>query len=232
MFEQLKKKKNLVALFICVDGIALNLFLGFLVSQLGVPLYLDTVGTVAIASIGGFLPGVIVGFFTNIFKSIFDPSSIYYGALNVMIAIVTALAARRGLFKKPKGIFLMIAVLTLIGGGLGTLVPLFMQELTFDSESLSGMLYETGIRSSFWSHFLANLLIDLPDKAVTVFLRFLCSAFFRRNSIRGFGLRAGSRHRFPKRKNIHRIKHRCVFFPCAPRSVLYWAFPWLRLPLL
>ncbi|MCR5222585.1 MAG: HD domain-containing protein [Lachnospiraceae bacterium] len=177
MFEQLKKKKNLVALFICVGGIALNLFLGFLVSQLGVPLYLDTVGTVAIASIGGFLPGVIVGFFTNIFKSVFDPSSIYYGALNVMIAIVTALAARRGLFKKPKGIFLMIAVLTLIGGGLGTLVPLFMQELTFDSESLSGMLYETGIRSSFWSHFLANLLMDLPDKAITVFFAFLMQRF-------------------------------------------------------
>lgn len=177
MFEQLKKKKNLVALFICVGGIALNLFLGFLVSQLGVPLYLDTVGTVAIASIGGYLPGVIVGFFTNLIKSIYNPTSLYYGALNVMIAVFATWAAGKGWYKKLQGIFGMILVMTLIGGGFGTLLPMFMQDLTYDSASLSKMLYESGITNRGWTNFLATLLMDLPDKAITVFSAYLLQRF-------------------------------------------------------
>ena len=64
------KKQNVIALLFCVGGIALNLLLGMAVSLLGLPLYLDTVGTVVVAAAGGLLPGVLVGFITNIIKCI------------------------------------------------------------------------------------------------------------------------------------------------------------------
>ena len=82
-------RHNLTALILCAVGVAVNLLLGYIVGKMGLPLYLDTVGTVAIAAMGGYLPGVIVGFATNIAKSISDPASLYYGILNVLIAAVS-----------------------------------------------------------------------------------------------------------------------------------------------
>ena len=47
-------------LVLCVLGIAVNVGLKALSSHLGWPLYLDTIGTVVAAVLGGYLPGVLV----------------------------------------------------------------------------------------------------------------------------------------------------------------------------
>ena len=163
-------KQNLSALLLCIAGIALNMLLSLFCTTFGLPLYLDTVGTVAVAVLGGYLPGILVGITTNIMKSIFDPSSLYYGVLNVLVAYAAARLARLGWFKKPKGVIGTILVFTLIGGGLGSLIPWFMEELSYDSESLSGILYETGYFNLATSHLCSSLIMDLPDKMITVIL--------------------------------------------------------------
>lgn len=168
--EVLKKRRNLTALLVSIAGIIINILLGQIISLLGLPLYLDTVGTVAVSVMGGYLPGVFVGFVTNIIKSVYDPSSLYYGVLNVLIAVSAAFLARRGFFKRVKGIVLSSLLFSLIGGGLGSLIPWFMKWLEFDSESLSGILYTKWHFNAFSSHLLSSLLTDIPDKFVTVFL--------------------------------------------------------------
>ena len=62
--------RNLITVFLCMAGIAVNLLLSTLAAKLELPLYLDTVGSITVAVLGGSLPGVIVGFATNVFKSI------------------------------------------------------------------------------------------------------------------------------------------------------------------
>ncbi|MCR5799222.1 MAG: HD domain-containing protein [Lachnospiraceae bacterium] len=161
--------QNVSALLVCIAGIAVNLILNSIVVALGLPLYLDTVGTVAVSAVGGYLPGAIVGFVTNIIKNIQDPSSLYYGFLNVLIAVFAANFAKRGWFKKVTGIIGAILVFTLIGGGIGSLIPWYMDGLEFDSESLSSILYATGYFGPAASHVLASLITDLPDKVLTVF---------------------------------------------------------------
>ena len=167
---KLFKKQNIIALLFCVGGIMLNLLLGMTVSLLGLPLYMDTVGTVVVAAAGGYLPGVIVGFVTNIIKCIYDPASLHYGVLNVMIAFCTSWFARRKLIGKPFGIIAMVLTFTLIGGGLGSVIPWFVDGLTFDSESLAGAIYSTGYFGHEISYLLAGLITDLPDKVVSVAL--------------------------------------------------------------
>ena len=164
------KNRNFTASLLCAAGILLNLLLGKIVAVLGLPLYLDTVGTAAVAIMGGYLPGVFCGFMTNLLKSISDPSSLYYGVLNVLIASAAAFFARRGWHKKIWGVLGLVLTFTLIGGGLGTLIPWFMEGLSFDSESLSSVLYQTGFFNEGAAHLLASLIMDLPDKAVTVLL--------------------------------------------------------------
>lgn len=177
----IQKKQNMMALCICVVGVALNLLLGFIVSVMGLPLYLDTVGTVLVAVLGGYLPGVIVGFATNIIKSISDPSSLYYGVLNVMIAGLATYLARRGFFRKVWGMIAATFLFTFIGGGLGALIPWYMEQLTFDSESLSGILYQTGFMNQFFAHVCSSFIMDFPDKAITVLLVVLVLSLLPKN---------------------------------------------------
>ena len=168
--RKLSKKQNLVALYMIVAGIALNMTLSSITAAIGLPLYLDTVGTVTVAVLGGYLPGVIVGFATNLLKTISDPSSLYYGVLNVLIAVFAAFFAERGWHRKLQGIVGMMALFTLIGGGIGSLIPWFMEGLYFDSESLSGVLYNTGFFGYGISHVLSSIIMDIPDKILTVLI--------------------------------------------------------------
>lgn len=168
--ELIKKHNNITAFLVCLAGVAMNMVTSSIVAVFGLPLYLDTVGTVAVSIMGGYLPGVIVGFATNVIKAISDPPSLYYGVLNVLIALCAAFIADRGWHKKVPGVIGMIFSFAFIGGGLGALIPWFMEGLAFDSESLSGIIYNTGYFSIGIAHLLSSFLTDLPDKAITVFL--------------------------------------------------------------
>ncbi len=164
------RRHNLVTVGLCAAGVAVNLLLSMGVTAIGMPLYLDTVGSVTVAAMGGYLPGIIVGFVTNIVKSTYDASAIYYGGLNVLIAFATTWMAQKGWMKRAPGIIGMILVLALIGGGLGAAIPWFMDGLAFDSESLADMLYETGIFSGGGAYLTAGIITDLSDKTVTVLI--------------------------------------------------------------
>ena len=119
----IRKRSNVATAILCIAGIVINLLMKTVVSALRLPLYLDTTGTITVAVLGGYLPGVLVGFFTNIFLAISDPSSLYYGVLNVLIAFFAAFFAEKGWFKKIPGVCGMVIVFTLIGG-LGALTDI------------------------------------------------------------------------------------------------------------
>ena len=57
----MKNRKVYVTTF-CGVAVAMNIVLGIITSALGIPLYLDTLGTVLSAAILGPLPGIIVGY--------------------------------------------------------------------------------------------------------------------------------------------------------------------------
>ena len=184
LLDFFRKNQNIAALFICTSGIYLNILLYKLVTVFGLPLYLDTVGTIIVASIGGFLPGVYVGFFTNIIKSFNEPASMYYGVLNVIIAVTATVIATRNFKKNWHRILVSIASFSFIGGGVGALIPWFMEGITFDSEPLGLILYNAGLSNLFFAHFFASLIMDIPDKILTVLLvefiiRFIPKKFYR-----------------------------------------------------
>ena len=162
------KKQNLTALLICIAGVALNLLFNAVVSALGLPVYLDTVGTVTAAVMGGYLPGVVVGFITNIIRGISNPTSLYYGVLNELIAVCAAYLAGRGWFKKARGLFGAVIVFSIIGGGIGAIIPWSLGEISFESSELRGILYNTGHFDRVTAHILSGILQDFMDKAITV----------------------------------------------------------------
>ncbi len=164
------KRHNIATVVLCVAGICLNLLLNMSVIAAGIPLYLNTVGTVIVSVSGGYLPGVIVGFATNIIECTYDPSALFYGSLNVLIALAAARMADKGWMKRAVGIIGAIPVFTLIGGGLGAVIQWFTEEMAFSSEQLNGMLYSTGYFNPAAAHLASSIIMDLPDKVVTVLI--------------------------------------------------------------
>lgn len=156
----------------------------FVINQLGVklagtlhlPLFLDSVGTIVAASIGGYLPGIAVGFLTNLVSSLGSPDNAYYGTLNVLIAVTAALFARCGFFRKLWKTLLTVPVFALVGGGLGSVMTWFLYGLNFGegiSAPLTQQLFENYGLDPFHAQFTADLVIDLADKAVAVLLVYL-----------------------------------------------------------
>ena len=108
-------------------GVILNLIGSHIATVTGLPIFLDSIGTVLVAAVSGMLPGIAVGFFTNIFKkATSDFSSIYYGVINVLIAIVASFFSRKGFFKKIRTLFAVVLSLALVGGGLGSVLTWFL----------------------------------------------------------------------------------------------------------
>ncbi|MBO4864371.1 MAG: hypothetical protein J5517_08390 [Eubacterium sp.] len=165
-----RKRHNLTSLILCAAGVGVNLLLSFIATEYGLSIYLDTVGTVAVAIMGGYLPGVIVGFTTSIIRSFSNPTSLYYGVLNVIIAVLSTFLANRRWHKKWFGVIGMIIIFTLVGGGISAIIPWFMDGLTYDSETLSGVLYDAGYFNLEMSNLISCLITDFPDELITVLI--------------------------------------------------------------
>ncbi|MBP5756631.1 MAG: HD domain-containing protein [Spirochaetales bacterium] len=171
--ERLSRKKYALAL--CFVGLAINV-IGVRIARLtGIPLFLDNIGTVLSAVLGGTIPGIAVGFFTNLINAIGDGETAYYGCLSVMIAIASIIFEHKGFFsfKKPLKLLVVIVVFAIIGGALGSILTWALYGLSFGngiSAPLAHKFYEAGKLSMFWSQFFADLIIDLADKAITVLI--------------------------------------------------------------
>lgn len=171
-----KKHEDLKAFGLVVFGIVLNLVCSKIVSLLNLPFYFDCIGTIAAAITGGFMPGVLVGFFTNILSGITDYTNLYYGVLNVLIALVTAFFSQKQYFKKITWkLIIPISFFVLIGGGIGSVITWGLYGNTMGDElasSLAGKIYTNVIQDAFWAQMYAGLIMDLPDKIISTFIAF------------------------------------------------------------
>ena len=169
--EQKVHRKYL--LILCAAGLFINFLLAHLATGLKLPLYLDNIGSALAAALGGYIPGIIVGFFINLVNSIGDYNTAYYGALTVLIAIASAWFTGKGYytFKKPLRLLTIIVTFALIGGGIGSVLTWVLYGFDFGSgvsAPLAIRIHEAGMGSKFWSQFTADMLIDLADKTITV----------------------------------------------------------------
>mgnify|MGYP002625226321 CR=1 FL=1 len=167
-----RRTNRIITIALVIAGSLINYLLFTLVNSLGLPLYLDNVGSILASVLGGYIPGIFAGFLTNIINCFTDPTSIYYGILTVLIAAVAAYFEHKKWLelKKPHMVLLFILILTLIGGGLGTILPWMLDGLYFDSESIGAALVDAGISNLTLAQLLGNLIMDALDKTITTVL--------------------------------------------------------------
>ena len=164
------KKLGSYALLI-LGGIGINLLLSQAAAGMGLPIYLDSIGTMLVSFLGGFLPGIIVGYMTNLLKTIFDPVSIYYCAINVLIAVTAASLHHKKWFRSWGKAALSVPLFALVGGALGSVLTWMLYGFSFGegaSGALAQRIYDAGLRAQLPAQMIADTAYDLLDKAISV----------------------------------------------------------------
>ena len=160
-------------LLLILFGVVLNMVPAQLALTLKLPVYLDVIGTIVTGMTGGYLPGIFVGYATNLLKTFLldSPDSIYYCAVNVLIAVLAARLREKEWFKSWWKTLLSVPLFALIGGFLGSLLTWVLYAFDF-SEGISGnfarQIHQNLGFSPFWAQMSADYLIDIVDKLISV----------------------------------------------------------------
>lgn len=160
-------KLSWVILF-CIGAFGINVLCNYLIGLLKLPMYLDTVGTIVTAALGGALPGIFVALCTNLVLGFGNPQSPYFGILNVLIAVVAAFWWQTETKNKWWSRILFVFLIACIGGGLG-----FVLTWNFDGFSMDGydgplirFFYEGLGWGQISAQLTATMIWDTLDKAI------------------------------------------------------------------
>lgn len=157
-------------ILICV-GVLLNFTLSKVGKALVFPLYLDSIGTLISAILGGAIPGMIVGFGTNIVKTFSNPVSIYFGIISVAFALLATFFSRKGFFKSYAKCIIIVLCMASLGGFIGSCMTwLFYggQNTNQVIEKMVEVLQEYGM-GNFSATVCAGVVTDLIDKFISVY---------------------------------------------------------------
>ena len=87
-----------------IAAVAVNVLTAFISFRSGMPIYLDTLGTVAVGSICGLFPAIMTAIATNAICTIFNSDAIYFSIVNAFVAIFSAWFVRERSIQKLKNI--------------------------------------------------------------------------------------------------------------------------------
>ncbi len=167
MNKQAHHRNSRVFFLLCVACVLVNVLISWVASRLGLPIYLDSIGTIFAAAVGGFLPGVVTGFLTNLLKGFWDLSSVYFMFINILLALtVTFFAARNDLLRFPHLLFPLFS-LALIGGGVGSVLTWLLNGGSFQGGAVADWLVSLGA-TPFSAQLVSDFLLDLVDKALSL----------------------------------------------------------------
>ncbi len=175
-FDIKNNKYLTIQLIFFLLAVAVNIILPRTVSYLGLPLYLDGVGIILASVLGGYLPGILVGYLNNIINMQGNPGNAYYVVLSTMIAASATYFGQKGWFKKFGKALATIPVFAFIGGVLGSLLTYLLYGFGMGegiSAPFAKKLLEGGSLSVFWAQMTSDVVIDIIDKTITVILVFI-----------------------------------------------------------
>ncbi len=168
-FENGSSLKSVLVLI--AAGLLLNIIPAKIAIALHLPLFLDCLGTILTAMLGGNLPAVIVGFTSNAINGISDPVTMFYGVISIFIAALATFFYHQRFFKNIPRLFVVILSFALIGGGIGSVFTYFLYGFNFGegiSAPFSIAFHEVLGWSKFTSQLWADIVLDFFDKGVVV----------------------------------------------------------------
>jgi energy-coupling factor transport system substrate-specific component len=150
--------------------VALNVVLGRIVSELALPIFLDTVGTVVATALAGPVAGIITGLTSQGLTALTSGQMMWlaFAPIQVLIALVAAAGARRGGFAGPANALPWGALCGLLGGMVSAVISysFFGGVTSTGVTALNALLryFEVGLATAVT---ISSIFADVLDKALT-----------------------------------------------------------------
>lgn len=170
---KMEKKRSYLLAF-CGVAIAMNIVLGIITGALGIPLYMDTLGTVLTAVLAGPVPGMIVGLLSNVITGlIYSVQDIPFALVNVAVGLIVGLATKNQNYSLVKAIVLGL-VLSVVCPAIGTPIGIYVYGgLNGTVSDMLVMSLVEGGKTIFQASFLRNIASNLIDKVGTCLIGWL-----------------------------------------------------------
>ena len=169
--SSMKTNKKVYVTAFCGISIAVNIVLGIITISLGIPLYLDTLGTVLVAALVGPLPGAVVGALTNIITGLmYSVTDIPFCLVSIAVALIVGFTVKKFKFTLPVAVILGL-VLSVVSPVIGTPIGIFVYgglNGSFSDVLVMGLV-QSG-QSIFAASFLRNIASNLVDKVGTLII--------------------------------------------------------------
>lgn len=166
---------NTPALVLLPAAVGINYIGKYFATVLKLPLWLDSIGTVLASMLSGPIAGALCGAINNVISGLtVDPISLIYAVTSIAIGLTTGILASKGLFsnfKKALGVGLIVALVATV---VSTPINIWFwkgQTGNIWGDALYALLIAN--RLPIWlASFLDELVVDLPDKIITVMISY------------------------------------------------------------
>lgn len=155
-------------------ALVLNIVVGQIIGSVGIPLYLDSTGTVLVAALAGPWAGIATGVLSSLVWSAFNPSVLPFAATSAAVGGLTGVAIKHGALKNIATVLLSGVVIGIVVGMLAAPVAAFVYGGTagVGTGAVVSLLREMG-HSLLQSVTLQSFISDPLDKALVMLLVWL-----------------------------------------------------------
>ena len=155
-------------------ALVLNIVVGQIIGSVGIPLYLDSTGTVLVAALAGPWAGIATGVLSSLVWSAFNPSVLPFAATSAAVGGLAGVAIKHGAWKNIATVLLSGAVIGIVVGMLAAPVAAFVYGGTagVGTGAVVSLLREMG-HSLLQSVTLQSFISDPLDKALVMLLVWL-----------------------------------------------------------
>jgi energy-coupling factor transport system substrate-specific component len=150
-------------------AIAVNIVVGQIAATLGLPVYLDSIGTILVGVLAGPAAGAVTGALTNVIWGMtLSPLALPFAVTAVVIGVLAGYAARLGMFRR----FYLAPVAGLVTGIVAALISAPIAAFIFGGATGGGTGALVAAFRAFGNSLLASttlqgLLSDPLDKVIT-----------------------------------------------------------------
>lgn len=156
-------------------AIGINFIGKFFTQLLKLPLWLDSLGTVIASMLGGPIVGALSGFVNNIiYGFVVDPFSFAYSITSVFLGLTIGILYKSGFVKNIVTIILSGTITGLVCAIVSTPLNIILgngMTGNFWGDALyTYLLGKTPPSNVYMASFLDEVIVDVPDKIIVVFL--------------------------------------------------------------
>ena len=155
------------------SGTLINVLLSYIMFKLGLPLLLDTVGTIIVSAFSGMLLlGILTAVISNVVCSIFNETALYLAFFNALIAIFTVWFLQKHSFKRFGKTILFALIISAFSALSVSLIQFVVLGQNLDSlVAQSAQTFSSAANFPYLVSFiLVNFFLQLADKGLSCVL--------------------------------------------------------------